>query len=79
MATLEKHTSKAKKDTSKSFADLRSKVEKDKSKNRYLNDSEVVSIPSDVEGDEWAQIVKYEEQRFKEDQRKEKETFEQKK
>jgi hypothetical protein len=76
MATLEKHGFKSKKDISKSFADLGSKVEQERRKNRYLNDSEVVSIPSDVEGDEWAQIVKYEEQKFKEDQRREKEAFE---
>jgi hypothetical protein len=38
-----------------------------------------VSIPSDISGDEWAEILRYEKERYEEDKRREKEQFEYKK
>jgi len=57
----------------KSFADLRIKLG-----HKKRNDMDDVSIPSDISGDEWAEILKYEQEKFEEDKRKEKEEFERK-
>lgn len=59
-------------DVAKSFADLRIKLG---SKRR---DEDDISIPSDLDGDEWAEILKYEQEKFEEDKRREKQEYEQK-
>jgi hypothetical protein len=42
-------------DAAKSFADLRIKMG-----NKKRDEMDVNSIPSDLDGDEWAEILKYE-------------------
>lgn len=40
-----------------------------------MKNVEVDSIPSDVEGDEWNEIVKYEKERYEEEKQRQKEDF----
>eukprot|EP00347_Sterkiella_histriomuscorum_P005983 403354521 len=57
-------------ETSKSFADLRLASGK-----IGMRDIEVDSIPSDLSGDEWNEIVKFEKEKFEEEKQKQKEDF----
>ena len=60
-------------DVAKSFADLRVKLGHKKG-----DELDALSLPSDLSGDEWAEILKYEQEKFEEDKKKEKEEFEKK-
>lgn len=54
---------------SKSFADLRIKLG-DKKKD---DDIEKETIPSDIDDDEWAEIQRYEQEKYQEEKRRENE------
>ena len=61
-------------DSTKSFADLRIKL----GKNKKRDELDEHSLPSDLSGDEWAEILKYEQEKFEEEKKREKEEFERK-
>lgn len=60
-------------EAAKSFADLRIKL--GNKKKDELDDN---SLPSDLSGDEWTEILKYEQEKYEEDKKREKEEFEKK-
>lgn len=62
-------------DVSKSFADLRVKL----GIQRRLSDGEEDSQPSELTDDEWAEIVKYQKEKYDEDKKKERREMEVKK
>ncbi len=59
-------------DTSKSFADLRLKL---RDQNQRNGDLEIESRISDLSGDEWNEIVKYEKDKFEEERQRQKSDF----